>query len=389
MMRSEKTKIFINKLSVEKPFFFNILASLVASVLFAIGTYFIKIPHILCISIVNQSDNNISQNEIYSLSIKLWIFIILIFFIFSLLFFMGRYTGGKRNRESEYNATILQLTDELTAAQENYNSELDKQTQKISEYEEWNNLCNKLYDYTNKSEVVESIQLFSYSPISDICASDSKNDIEISFHFEGGCAKKKSNVNVLYNMNYQFGYTIYESLSHLFKRRNDYYSQDYSHKADKTTEKNIQTEAINVFNEITDLLNEIKEVSQIKDIHYAYYRMLEILSNVVLSPTKAVECKELLVVDSTIEKQLKTGQRTGMLGTLFTESTYSFCNENSSVKKNRSYFTTPLNYKGKNFILLVILERDKLRLHPNDHDDIKCCEKIYDEIAAILKSKVA
>ena len=249
-------------------------------------------------------------------------------------------------------------------------------------------MYQKLDEYTCKSEVVESIQLFSYSPLPDISACDSDNDVEISFHFEGGCSKRRSNVNVLYNMNYQFEYEIYGSLIQLFRKRNDYYSQNYSRKADKTIEKKIQTDAIAIFNEITVHLNNINDIEQIKNIHYAYYRMLEVLSGVVLLPNKAVECKKLLIKPE-IENQLKTGQRTGMLGTLFTESMYSFCNENSSIKRNRSYFATPLDYKGKNYILLAILERDKLRRGPNDHDDINCCEKIYDEIAALLKSKAA
>ena len=390
-MRKVELSLRIKNFIDQHAFLASILASLIASGILGVFTSFFNIPYVIYIAFYNPKDTtNFDSLNTEGVEIKLWIVLAVVLFILSWFVFMCIYFKRKHDVYQKYITEIKETNETLSAAKETIENQLKSKNSEIDKYEEWDVLCKTLSDYTRQSEVVESIQLFSYSDLPNVCDINPKADIEISFHFEGGCAKEKSNVNVLYNMNYQFKPDIYEALINLFEKRNEYYSEKaYSRKANKTIEKDIQADAIKIFNKIALLLNDISDISQIDDVHYAYYRMLEVLSNVVLSPTKAVECKGLLNVKLEIEQQLKTGQRTGMLGTLFTKSTYSFCNENSSIKRNRSYFTSPLIYKGRKLVLLVILERDKLRLGPNGHDDIKCCEKIYDEIAIALKSNAA
>ena len=376
----------------QHPIITGVIGSLIASAILAILTFFTDIPQEVYLVLTDSENDTLAflfSSDVFTIKTKLWILGLFIIFLIFIVILISFNFGHKHAKKSLIHISTDTACNSCSKIVEFSEKAADLQS-KIQEQDDWNDLITKLDNYTQNSEVVDSIQLFTYTPLPDYKNIDSKKYVDISFRFKGGCTKPNANVNALYNMNYQFSYDIYESLIKLFKKRNEYYATSaYGKPADKETERIIQDQAISVFNEITELLNNIQDEQHIEDIHYVYYRMLEVLTNVVLSPAKAIDCKKLLKINEGIENKLKTGMRTGMLGTLFIEATYSFCNENSFVKSNRSYFSTPLNYKEQKLILLVILERDKLRLGPNGRDDIKCCESIYYEIANILKRKSA
>lgn len=372
--------------------FTGIIGSLVATVIWTglqLVTDIEQVIYIIVSPPKNETLSSMPTKNMLVLNMKLWFWGIIIIFLVSVIIGIGYFIGHKKSKMvsqdniPQQDCNSCEKASDLTQANTNLQD-------KLKRYEEWDELIDKLKKYTQDSEIVDSVQLFTYSPLPSYTEIAHPKIVDISFHFEGGCTKSSANVNALHNMNYQFGYDVYEALIKLFKKRNAYYAASaYGERADKEIEKEIQSLANKIFNQIAELLNDIKDETQIEDTHYAYYRMLEVLTNIVLSPNEAIECRKLLVLDENIEKKLKTGQRTGMLGTLFVEATYSFCNENSITKSNRSYFSTPLQYKEKKLILLVVLERDKLRLGPNGHDDIRCCEMIYDQIANVLKTKSA
>lgn len=170
----------------------------------------------------------------------------------------------------------------------------------------------------------------------------------------------------------------------LLERRRKYFTERKCVRNAKI-EKDIQSDAIKLFEEISIILNDIKDISEISDQHYALYRILEILATLVITKEKSVNCKQLLHYQAGVESQLKVGLRTGMLGALLLQTMYCFANENSVYKRDRSYFATTLEYNSHKLMLLAILQRDKLRIDPHD-DEVSYCTKVYDEIESLLRN---
>lgn len=242
-------------------------------------------------------------------------------------------------------------------------------------------LTNCLDDFFNKNEVLESLQIFSAPKLPTIEDANTMSEINIPLKFVGGMAKPFSNTNALFNINYTFDKSIYQDIKKLFELRNRYYSTN-SKQRDPNTERKIQKEALELFTDIKNNLDSIKSVGNIKNTHYACYKLLEILANVVIGDKSIVNCDQLLESND-IELQLKYGQRTGMLGAIFTENLYCFYNENSMTKKDRMYFSVPILYKQQQLILLGICNKNDLKVTTNC-GYVRCCEQIYEAIKTTL-----
>lgn len=267
----------------------------------------------------------------------------------------------------------------------NQNSEKQKQYENLlTQYNNalpYKKLTDCLDEFFDKTEVLESLQLFSTPKLPTIEEANAMSEINIPLKFVSGIAKKSSNTNALFNINYTFNKSIYHNIKKLFDLRNRYYSTNNKQR-DPNTEKDIQKEALVLFNDIKSDLDSIKSVGDIKDTHYACYKLLEILANVVIGDKSIVNCDQLLESNE-VEPQLKYGQRTGMLGAIFTENLYCFYNENSMTKKDRMYFSVPISYKQQQLILLGICNKNDLKVTTNC-DYVKCCERIYEAIEEVL-----
>ena len=249
-------------------------------------------------------------------------------------------------------------------------------------YKEMRCLVKDLSEYMKLSDVVDSIQIFNCSSLPDPDHISSDNMVEIDFRFKDGTAATKANINVLYNICYLLPGNIYKSLMNLLKKRNEYFMQHKRGRNPKT-ERDIQSDAIELFGEISEILNGIEDPSQILDQHYTLYRILQILATLVIAKEKCVSCQQLLDYKDGVESQLKEGMRTGMLGALLLQRMYCFANENSVYKHNRSYFAAPLEYNSHKFIMLVVLQRNKLRMD-SEEDESHYCKEVYDEIERLL-----
>ena len=69
---------------------------------------------------------------------------------------------------------------------------------------------------------------------------------------------------------------IYHDIKKLFDTRNGYYLNN-NHQRDLQTESNIQREAIRVYNLLKNELNNIVDIKNVKETHYACYKLLEIV----------------------------------------------------------------------------------------------------------------
>ena len=272
---------------------------------------------------------------------------------------------------------VESLTKQTSAKQKQYDDLLAQYHSDLP----YKKLTDCLDNFFDNTEVLESLQLFSVPKLPTIEEANTMSVINIPLKFVSGMAKTSSNTNALFNINYTFEKSVYHNIKKLFDLRNNYYSTNNKQR-DPNTEKDIQKGALELFNDIKNDLDSIKSAGDIKDTHYACYKLLEILANVVIGDKSIVNCDQLLKLND-IELQLKYGQRTGMLGAIFTENLYCFYNENSMTKKDRMYFSVPISYKQQQLILLGICNKNDLKVTTNC-GYVRCCEQIYEAIKAAL-----
>ena len=273
--------------------------------------------------------------------------------------------------------TTSSLTNKCETEQKRYE-------QLLSEYQKalpYKKLTDQLNEFFDQNEVLESLQLFSIPDLPTLEQANRLEHIDIPLRFISGMAKNTSNTNALFNINYTLETPLYHDIKRLFDMRNQYYARNSSQR-DAKTEDDIQREAIRIYYSIKQELDSISNINCIKETHYVCYKLLDILANVVVGDEEILECGQLLN-SQTIEEQLKFGQRTGMLGAVFTDQLYFFYNENSMTKKDRIYFSVRISYKKHQLILLGICNKNNLRIAKN-HDYIKCCTQIYDDIRKTL-----
>lgn len=271
--------------------------------------------------------------------------------------------------------TIIELTDKYNNKKQQYEN-LIKDYQQALPYKK---LTDALKKYFSKNEILESIQLFSAPELPSLEEVNMLKEINIPIHYVYGIAKEFSNTNALLNINYSLDKATYYEIKKLFDMRNKYFGRKAAPR-NPQIEKDIQKDAITIFENLKERLSNISDKKDIKDVHYVYYKLLDILANIVIG--KKIKYKNLLGTGE-IENQLKYGQRTGLLGAIFTGQLYCFYNDNSITKKDRIYFSVPMSYKEHQFILLGICSKSNLRV-AKDCDCIDCCAQIYDEISKAL-----
>ena len=309
----------------------------------------------------------------------LWFLIISV----SIAFFRKRIT--KRFKNNLPNDEFCEGCEKISTLTKECHKHQKKYKELLSKYNEelpYKKLTDQLNLFFDQNEVLESLQLFTVSELPTLEQANSLEKIHISLRFVHGMAKDHSNTNALFNINYIFEKRIYHDIKKLFDTRNGYYLNN-NHQRDLQTESDIQREAIRVYNLLKNELNNIVDIKNVKETHYACYKLLEIVAHVVIGNNSIVQYEHLLNSPE-VEEQLKFGQRNGMLGAIFTENLYCFYNENSRTKKDRVYFSVPISYKQNQLILLGICNKNNLRVS-NNNDHFKCCEQIYDGIKKSLE----
>lgn len=381
-------KFNIGKLLNEHPVISTIFLSILASILYALfvepiidGFQNLKLLEI-------NIGYNLQSNDTVSFQLNLIKVLFCIICVLCLVIYITyinvRKKIKKNIKESLPNEfycdkceEVESLTEEILEKQKQYDNLLQEYQHALP----YKKLTDCLSDFFDNTEVLESLQLFTTPKLPSIEESNTLEEINVPLHFVDGKAKEFSNTNALFNINYKFDKSIYHDVKKLFDLRNEYYSTK-SKQRNPNTEKDIQDNARVLFDRLKDDLDKINDIGEIKSTHFATYKLLEILANVVIGEKSVVQCKQLLKSHD-IENQLKYGQRTGMLGAIFTESLYCFYNENSMTKKDRMYFSVPIVYKQQQFILLGICNKNDLKV-TKSCDYVKCCEEIYEKVNEAL-----
>ena len=378
----------MEKFNKKHPIMFSFLLSIFASIIYAL---FID-PLIKTCQNSNFLKIIISSTSSSKISFMFQVNAITILFILGIIIFLTikithTITYSKTKKEiknklpddvfCEKCINVEKLVHKNTDLQKQYN-ELEAEYRSELPYKK---LTDCLSVFFKKTDILESLQLFSTIRLPSAENISTMSEINIPLHFIGGNAKDFSNTNALFSINYTFNKSIYYDLKKLFDLRNKYYLTKGTHR-DPDTEKEIQKNAIDLFNRIKNDLDSINDNRNIQDTHYACYRMLEILANLVIGDTSIINCDQLLQ-SKEIETQLKYGQRTSMLGAIFTENLYCFYNENSITKKDRMYFSVPIEYKGDCFLILGICNKNNLKITATC-DYVKCCEQIFEDMEKSL-----
>ena len=86
-------------------------------------------------------------------------------------------------------------------------------------------------------------------------------------------------------------------------------------------------------NQLLDLLNDLRSVDDINELHCDMYRVLA-----KILPTISEEAIESFLQKRDIEETLIKRKKTGILGALVINDLYIFRNQTSITKSNRIYF---------------------------------------------------
>lgn len=140
---------------------------------------------------------------------------------------------------------------------------------KLEEASPYKTIIDKLDGYAKSTDIIDSIQLFSHSTLPSVAdLTGSETMVDLSVRYVDGVVKETSNTNALLNMQYHFDYKTYRLLKDVFDKRNAYYS-DLSRPSIKESEDDIQESAVRASKAITESLNALNSIDEIKDTHYA------------------------------------------------------------------------------------------------------------------------
>ena len=368
------------------PIKFSILTSLLASMVYALvfETIINKIKAVAFLEIKLSFPFPKETPLVFDINVISVVFVLAVIVFFSVFTTIAvtKNKTTKQIRAKLPNDDFCTSCERITKLTNKYQEQKQQYEDLMADYQKalpYKDLTDALKKYFSTNEILDSIQLFSAPELPSLEEANVLKEINIPIHYVDGMAKEFSNTNALLNINYAIDKTTYYDIKKLFDMRNKYFERKDA-PCNPQIEKDIQNDAMRIFKVLKEHLSNISDKKDIKDFHYVYYKLLDILANIVIG--KSIKYKNLLG-DSEIETQLKYGQRTGMLGAIFTGQLYCFYNDNSITKKDRIYFSVPMSYKGNQLILLGICNKNKLRVAKN-RSCIDCCAQIYDEINKAL-----
>lgn len=221
-----------------------------------------------------------------------------------------------------------------------------------------------LKKFVDNNSVVESAQIYKLSK------KKVGSDIVINLQFETGYAYPCVDINAIFQTTYKLDYARY------MKFREDVWRRwlDVSFKHDNLGKKarldvynKMVTSIEELINELYKELKGIKSADEVSDKDFINYRLFTILArlaaemeggNIKREDSYSVEFDWAGKED--IEKKLQTGKRTGILGGILLEDSFSFSHMGNSSKKGRLYNSFYMSVNGQPYIVLYSLARRDL-----------------------------
>lgn len=205
--------------------------------------------------------------------------------------------------------------------------------------DELNTLNKKLIAVVDENEHIESMQAFQHS----VKNSEGRKYIKLSYL--AGAANERIEINTILQTYFYFTYPIHKKIRNVSHRYNKYLIE-----TDPIQKEVYWTEFADAGNELCnqllDLLNDLRSVDDINELHCDMYRVLA-----KILPTISEEAIESFLQKRDIEETLIKRKKTGILGALVINDLYIFRNQTSITKSNRIYFAFPYNNE-KNIVFL-------------------------------------
>lgn len=192
-------------------------------VILVVAEYFItellsrilKIPYRIYLFLADSSivkEQGLTELEsvsIVNINIGLKITVLVLIGIATAFFIYHRLWKTRFNDSERKNVTLQQSNDELKGQLKEKCQQIDYLQKEEAPYKEIRDMVAILSDFTEKSEVVDSIQLYQCTSLPDHNQLSPDQMVEISFRFYDGTASSKANVNALYNICYELPSNVY------------------------------------------------------------------------------------------------------------------------------------------------------------------------------------
>ena len=200
---------------------------------------------------------------------------------------------------------------------------------------EMDSLMKTLNKAVVENEYIESMHAFQYCPM------NGQSEKFIKLNHLCGTANERIEINVVFQTYFYFTYSLYKKIITVSGNYDKYINETEPGK--KVEFKKIFLESGNdLCSRLLDKLNSINDESEITEFHCDMYRVLA-----KLLPTISDEAIEGLLNNRQIENALIKRKKNGILGSIVLNDLYIFYNNNSTVKRNRIYFTFPFNNEKK------------------------------------------
>ena len=255
-----------------------------------------------------------------------------------------------------------------------------------------------LNEFVNGNPEIDSCQLYAYSlhRIGD--------DINIKICNQGGYCCENVEINSIMQSYYELNYSDYskfQSIMNKWKLLRGLDDEFFTDAAEK-----VLTQLIELSDILISKLNKLNGVNDIKNIHFAEYRLLNIIifltkKLAVLQQNKANDNGQISSLSfegyvahmknpfgeekKEVADYLEYNKRTGLMGSILTDEEFGFSYEGQSEKCGRVYVCFPIDLFGVDTVVLFTIPRRAL------HDDVVINREIsgyIDDFRKRFESKI-
>lgn len=295
--------------------------------------------------------------------------------------------------------------EELSSMLEQQQNQVDQTTRLLSsKYGDFSMFARQLLfksvlnEFVNGNPEIDSCQLYAYSlhRIGD--------DINIKICNQGGYCCENVEINSIMQSYYELNYSDYskfQSIMNKWKLLRGLDDEFFTDAAEK-----VLTQLIELSDILISKLNKLNGVNDIKNIHFAEYRLLNIIifltkKLAVLQQNKANDNGQISSLSfegyvahmknpfgeekKEVADYLEYNKRTGLMGSILTDEEFGFSYEGQSEKCGRVYVCFPIDLFGVDTVVLFTIPRRAL------HDDVVINREIsgyIDDFRKRFESKI-
>lgn len=265
----------------------------------------------------------------------LFIWTLLIYIIIS--FGYGAVGRRKNNIINELKALIVEKDRQLN------------QTHKIlyNRYGEFAHFSNGirfeeiLTEFVNKNLIIDSAQIYR------LTRNKYNNDVVFTLNYEKGYCKAGFDINSIFQTNYVLKYDVYIKFRReIWRRWRRMHDENLKIWEKEELYYHISQSACELVEKICDRFQKIDSIGIVNENDFSYYRLLSILGLILMGHDGVITFDDDIIGniinrnnenDNRIERYLRRGKRTGVLGSILLENVFIFNHVGESRKNGRMY----------------------------------------------------